>query len=615
MLHAWLLATILACAAWAAQAEEPPPAEPAPSQTAGQIGRSIFVANEVNGKSGDAPPQRLAINDDIVFGEDISTGNDAKTIIEFRDGSTFEIGPDAVVRIDAFVFNPEESTSHKSLQVTRGVFRYISGYVASDQDTKIAMPGGQMGIRGSVAEGAIDPEIPDFIFVGEGVATFTNGAGSTELQPGTAIAVPSAATKPMPAAAMPPAVAAQALQVIEKRLPPREALANRPAPSETWLRATGAANLVPAAEQQRAITGVPTRPLPGATPRGSLAGELGLLVEANRLNLFHGGPSPRTPEQTAFINRAAHENPGAAANLRRFTTQAGVLRTASTTAGTALVIRGVARAAPSPEVVHRVTASAVRANPAAAPLITRTATEPFRGAPGGGPLPSHPTTQMPAEHPPLGHTPPGNIPATPRTPFEQHTTTPPQGVPGRPPLPPTGPTTPRTPFQQTPATPQQVSPRPGFPPQTPATPQATPQQVAPRPGFPPQTPATPQQIAPRPGFPPQTPATPQQIAPRPGFPPQTPATPQATPQQVAPRPGFPPQTPAAPQATPRPGFPPQLPPRGVVPRLPVPPKGGVVPAQPAPPKGAVTPKQPPAKQPPLPPKKKNPDDQQPQNPR
>src|SRR5580704_3406597 len=97
----WPFALALVCIAWAARAEEPPPpAEPAPGQTtgpaAGQIGRSIFVANEVNGKSGDAPPQRLAINDDIIFGEDITTGADAKTIIEFRDGSTFEIGPDAV---------------------------------------------------------------------------------------------------------------------------------------------------------------------------------------------------------------------------------------------------------------------------------------------------------------------------------------------------------------------------------------------------------------------------------------------------------------------------------------------------------------------------------------
>ena len=49
-----------------------------------------------------------------------------------------EIGPDAAVRIDAFVFNPEESSSHKALNVTRGVFRYVSAYV------HIPYPGGDV---------------------------------------------------------------------------------------------------------------------------------------------------------------------------------------------------------------------------------------------------------------------------------------------------------------------------------------------------------------------------------------------------------------------------------------------------------------------------------------
>jgi hypothetical protein len=48
-------------------------------------------------------------------------------------------------------------------------------------------------------------------------------------------------------------------------------------------------------------------------------------------------------------------------------------------AGTAVVIRGVAAAAPSPEVVSRVASAAVRADPAAAPIITQNAVERFQG--------------------------------------------------------------------------------------------------------------------------------------------------------------------------------------------------------------------------------------------
>lgn len=358
-------------------AEAKPPAEAQPAEAAAnQIGRSIFVVNDVDGKSGEAAPKRIAVDDDIVFDEDITTGADAKTVLEFRDGSTFEMGPDAVARIDAFVFNPEESTSQKSVQVSRGVFRYVGGYLASNQDTKIATPSGSLGIRGSVAAGIVDPELPDFLYVGDGAATFTNQAGSAELQPGNAIAVPSPSTPPMAPAAMPPAVAAQALQVIERRLPPRQALQNRPPADEAWLRRAGAANLVPSSvQQQHAAATARGRPLPTPARRGSLAGELGLLAEGNRVNLFAGRQTVRTAQQTAFLVRAGRENPNAAATLRRFIGDSRVLHSASMSAGTALVLHGVGRAAPSTETLRRVTAASVRANPGAAALINRHAGE------------------------------------------------------------------------------------------------------------------------------------------------------------------------------------------------------------------------------------------------
>jgi hypothetical protein len=356
-------------------APAPPAATPAPApdNQPDQIGRSILVVNDVDGQFGDAPAKHLAVNDDIVFAEDITTGADAKTVLEFRDGSTFEIGPDAAVRIDSFVFNPEESTSHKTIDVSRGVFRYVSGFVASDQDAKITTPSGQMGIRGSVVEGIVDPSVPNFVYVGEGVGTFTNGAGSSDLPAGSAIAVPSATTPPMAPAAMPPAVAQQAVDVIERHLPPNAQ--SRPPADDVWLKQSGTADLVPVAEQRQRQAAIAVRPFVPPAPRGSLAGELGLLSEGSRVGLFRGGQTPRTPDQNEFLARMARDHPGAAAAMARYRTQAQTMHRASMAAGTALVIHGVGRAAPSPEVMHRVTAAAVRANPAAAPAINRHASE------------------------------------------------------------------------------------------------------------------------------------------------------------------------------------------------------------------------------------------------
>jgi len=183
--------------------------------------------------------------------------------------------------------------------------------------------------------------------------------------------------------AMPAPVAAQALQVIERRLPPRTALANRPAADEAWLKRAGAADLMPVAEQQRLAAPAGARPLPAGRGSGSLANELGLLVEGNRVNLFQRGQATRTAEQAAFLARAARERPDAAVTMHRFTDQARAMHTGNVTRGTEFVIRGIGRAAPSAQVMRRVTDAATRANPSAAALINRHASESYRGADRG----------------------------------------------------------------------------------------------------------------------------------------------------------------------------------------------------------------------------------------
>ncbi|MFZ2007628.1 MAG: FecR domain-containing protein [Stellaceae bacterium] len=374
------MAIAASCLALSAHADDAPPAgQPAAAaSTAADIGRSVVVVSDVDGQSGNAPAKRIAVNDNIVFQEDITTGNGAKAVIEFRDGSTFELGPDAAARIDSFIFNPEESTSHKALQVTRGVFRYVSGYVSSDQNTQISTPAGSMAIRGSVAEGIVDPDVPDFVYLGEGSATFTNSAGNTPLQPGNSIAVPSDAIPPMAASAMPDPVAAEALEAIENSLPPRADLANRSPADDAWLTQAGTADLVPVAEQQSQQAAAVSRPLPTVTGSVGLAAGLSLLIEANRLKLFNGRQTTRTPEQAAFLARATREHPNAAIVLRRFDAQSRTLHAATMDRGTTFVLHGVGRAAPSAEVMRRVTAASMHANPRVAASIQRRANEAYR---------------------------------------------------------------------------------------------------------------------------------------------------------------------------------------------------------------------------------------------
>lgn len=406
------------------------PAAPGAADAPIEIGRSIFVVSDVEGRLADAPPKQIVVNDEVAYAEDISTGDEAKTVIEFRDGSTFEVGPGSVVRIDSFVFNPDEGVSHKALEVGRGVFRYVSGFTAGEQETKISTSNGTLAIRGSVVAGIVDPDVPTFVYVGEGNAVFTNDAGSAAITPGTAIAVPSRTTAVMRPATMPPAVMAQALQAIERRLPPATVVQRRPPADAAWLRRAGAANLLPIAEQARREAAIaPRRPLAAASGQSRVVREVNLLVEGNRRNLFDGAQAARTPEQQAFIAAAARTMPQARATIARSTAQMAALHRSASLAATGAVIRGIAVAAPSPEVLKRVTAGAARANPAAAALIRQTAVAPGRGPEGG--RATEPRSRVGARTPApprMPNAPPYAAPGGTARTFSRHAATPPRSA-------------------------------------------------------------------------------------------------------------------------------------------------------------------------------------------
>jgi hypothetical protein len=171
---------------------------------------------------------------------------------------------------------------------------------------------------------------------------------------------------------MPPAVAAQAQQALERRLPPRAILRGRPQADEAWLRRAGAANLLPVSEQTQRAGALPRgRPLPAGSAASPIGRELGLLAEGHRRGLFDGSQTNRTPEQEAFVAETKRAMPNAGALLARSTLEARNLHGAAGLAGTALVISGIAKAAPSAEVMTRVAVAAIHSNPGAAALITR----------------------------------------------------------------------------------------------------------------------------------------------------------------------------------------------------------------------------------------------------
>jgi hypothetical protein len=145
------------------------------------VGRAAIIQDVVKGRTTPTDERVIKLNDILLFQEQIVTGPKSKAIIEFRDGTTLELGPNGALTLDKMVFDPEAGKKDKAVSISRGLFRLVSGAAAPDSTTTIKTPSGTIGIRGSVISGIVPstPNQPTVIVGGSGNFTHTSNNGTT----------------------------------------------------------------------------------------------------------------------------------------------------------------------------------------------------------------------------------------------------------------------------------------------------------------------------------------------------------------------------------------------------------------------------------------------------
>jgi hypothetical protein len=161
-----------------------------PGAAAGEemrVGIAASLQESVTGIVGDGKSHPLVLGEDLFFNEHIITTTTSSAVVEFRDRSTLEIGPNATIILDKSVYNPIESVSDKSITVVAGAFRFVSGVAAQKSETDIHTPVGTLGIRGSAVFGNVYPQ-GDFIGgVAQGNVFFDHNGQITNVPEGQAI--------------------------------------------------------------------------------------------------------------------------------------------------------------------------------------------------------------------------------------------------------------------------------------------------------------------------------------------------------------------------------------------------------------------------------------------
>jgi hypothetical protein len=111
------------------------------------IGQATTIEKDVSGTvAGKKAP--LVLNDAVYLGEVVETGAESLARLEFLDATKLFVGPSSSVKLDSFVYNPDNTASKLVINASKGAFRFISGKSAHAA-YEIRTPYGSLGVSGT----------------------------------------------------------------------------------------------------------------------------------------------------------------------------------------------------------------------------------------------------------------------------------------------------------------------------------------------------------------------------------------------------------------------------------------------------------------------------------
>jgi len=109
-------------------------------------GHAVAVDPAVSG-AGPGGRRLIELEGAVFMGDEIVAGAMGLAQIRFIDDTRLVIGPNSRLKIDSFVFNPDNTAKKVTISAIKGTFRFISGKSPSGA-YNIRTPSSTIGIRG-----------------------------------------------------------------------------------------------------------------------------------------------------------------------------------------------------------------------------------------------------------------------------------------------------------------------------------------------------------------------------------------------------------------------------------------------------------------------------------
>ncbi|MBI5239190.1 MAG: FecR domain-containing protein [Elusimicrobia bacterium] len=149
----------------------------APAAGLTRIGAAAAVKGAVKAQApGQAVGRVLGSGKPVFLNDHVTTDAAGRLQVLLLDETVFTIGPNSDMMLDEFVYDPATSAGKVTAQVTKGVFRFVTGKVARKDpgSMKVKLPVGTIGIRGTIAGGQASPGGSTVILFGPGAPNNAN---------------------------------------------------------------------------------------------------------------------------------------------------------------------------------------------------------------------------------------------------------------------------------------------------------------------------------------------------------------------------------------------------------------------------------------------------------
>lgn len=180
---------------------------PAAAQTDDVVGVAKRVRGAAELLAAQGRDKLLAPGDRVRMNDVVRTGANGSALLQLIDASAFTIGPNASIRIDRFVYEPNRGGA-AFVSLIEGAMRFASGQIAKRDPgaMTIATPFGTIGVRGTVAAvetgaGGATIVLLDPQGAAEGALVVRTAAGEVRLSaPGEGVRISAGGPPPVPRA-------------------------------------------------------------------------------------------------------------------------------------------------------------------------------------------------------------------------------------------------------------------------------------------------------------------------------------------------------------------------------------------------------------------------------